>query len=181
MAKQVQIVLCMLVGLAVSTYNGYDPPKNGSFFYMGLTTDGTQKKRYSTTISLGTENEDFKVLFTTNLYQVQIVTRDCPDYLCNTPKSIDTSSTHSYYKLDNILSLDYPISLYDKNNRVVTVKFTGAEWESDIKYKFDKYHREFTLPNQQFSGITSSSVKIVSQTSGFIGIRPYTSNLNYQD
>ena len=73
-----------------SHFNGYDPPSDGKFFYMDLRTKLTRRGRFSTVIFIGEENDAYDLLLSTNMYQVSVMTRDCPDYLCNVPKSLDT-------------------------------------------------------------------------------------------
>jgi hypothetical protein len=95
-------------------------------------------------ILLGNEREKYKLLFSTNIYELTLFTTDCGDDRCGSEKKMESDAgKRSYEKVaDNIQDYTLPIS---NGNTLVNTNFRGNEYKGEFNFQYWNQHRETTL------------------------------------
>jgi hypothetical protein len=99
-----------------------------------------------------------------------------PDKINNTnnDEAILVKKVPFFYQGCNITSANINLNT---GRRLTETKFDGNQYATDFGLVWDQWHRK-THFEEMFLGLDFSSVSFKTPTSGWIGLAPYTSNLD---
>lgn len=120
-----------------------------------------------------------KLLISTSEQRMAVFTTSCGS--CNVPVKIQSGGLGAYAQnTDQSLPsvTDYFDNAHDKKLDKATL--SGKKWTGRFNMQFWEYHREAS-PSLSFMGIDNANPSYTGDTSGFMGIAPYSADLNNKD